>query len=188
MCSLRAFGMGNKRQDREARKGAKMSEFAWRDETFTIERFPRCKAYLKAMGCKFLDSNWNNYWAAVLLADAFDDGDLIEAGIDYSTMQGSKLLSILESLFSVKREKAAAKVQKMRSAELVAYLGSRGVKTSALKNDDDFVKAALILWPFIDKQIRYDQLLGQLMGMSKKTRRRANENLHNLPPDWRGAK
>jgi hypothetical protein len=194
MRALRTFGMGNERQDWKACKGAKVSGLSIDDVPFNPERFPRCTAYLKGMGCRFTDSAWNNYWAAVLLADTFNDKELLAVGVDYNLLNGSELLRRLESLFSGPRSRVACYGSKAkremdsRAPELVAYLGSRGVKTSALKSDDDFVKAARILWPFMDKAIRYDQLLGQIMSMSKKTRRTANANLGKLPPDWRGAK
>jgi hypothetical protein len=73
---------------------------------FTLPEFPRCLAYLKKMRCRFEDSNWNNWWAAVLLADSWSDEQLGDAGVSFETMQGSELLAIMEDLLrrGVKRE------------------------------------------------------------------------------------
>lgn len=71
---------------------------------------------------------------------------------------------------------------------LKAFLGSRGVKVSALKGDTDYWQAAAILWPGNIKHADggMPELLRQIRTMSKKARRKAD--LSGLPIEWRGAK
>lgn len=153
-----------------------------------LAAFPRCAAYLKGMQVRLDDASMTNYFGAVILSEKWTDAQLVEAGgVDFSTRDGDALLSRFEALLRAPavtvRQVVAANTERDR-AQLQAYLGSRGVKTSALKSDDDYLKAVHVLWPFIDCRISVDRLHLQLASMSKKVRAQANSNLKKLPPEW----
>ena len=65
-------------------------------------------------------------------------------------------------------------------------LGSRGVKTSALKTEDDYWKAAETLFPGrIARNGGFTSLAVQIHSIPKKERKRlAAENLRSVPVEW----
>lgn len=85
----------------------------WRAVSRTISKFPRCRAYLKAMRIKTDDPSQTDYWLAVTLSDGFSDARLAEMGVDFDTMKGSTLLTAFEEILSAKaKPKGRAKKQR----------------------------------------------------------------------------
>lgn len=159
----------------------------WRDETSTIGRFPRCASYLKGMGVNVEKHPISNYYAAVILADKFDDAKYEKHKVDFSSCSGSELLTVIERMFysaKLDRLKKPAWLSESLMVQLMAFLGSRGVKTSMLENDDDVWKAALTLWPKLKKSGDMANLVDQIKSFSKAQRKVANENLKKLPKNW----
>jgi len=150
-----------------------------------LTAFPRCAAYLKGMQIRMDDESMTNYSGAVILSEKWTDEQLVEAGgVDFSTRDGDAILTRFEALLSrTVREMVDANRERNRIS-LLAYIGSRGVRTSALKTDDDFLRAVHTLWPFIDRRIPVSEIHSQLASMSKKVRAQANANLKKLPPEW----
>jgi len=160
----------------------------WRDETSTIDRFPRCAAYLKGMGVNVEKHPISNYYAAVILADKFEESEYEEHKIDFSLNSGTELLAAIERMFFSKKVSKAQKPQEKLSdgdyIRLMAFIGSRGVKTSELLKSDDIWKAAMILWPKIKRGTDLNDLFLQIKMFSKAQRKVANENIKNLPENW----
>jgi hypothetical protein len=157
---------------------------------FTLPEFPRCLAYLKKMRCRFEDSNWNNWWAAVLLSDNWSDEQLGRAGVSFETMQGSELLAIMEGLLrrGVKREVVKGEDNPLSlPLSLVAFLGSRGVITSRLQSEEDYWTAAKILWPQIKRKPKdgMNELEAKIKAIPKPQRGQANLNLYKMKKEWR---
>ena len=161
----------------------------WRDETFTLKQFPRCAAYLNGMGCRLEQFPVSDYYAAVILADAFGDADFEAANVDYSNTPGSRLLIAIERMFYSRKvsrlQKPAQELSESMNAQLMAFLGSRGVKTSMLANDDEIWKAAMILWPTLRREEKLEGLVWQIRSFSKAKRKIANANVKNLPDKWK---
>lgn len=150
--------------------------------------FPRCAGYLKAMYVKpERDPGLTDYWCAVILADAFTDEELAERGtVNFETMDGTALLGEFEKLLA--ERKRAPKIDRADMESLKAFLGSRGVKVSKLKGDDDYRMAARALWgDRIDERAGLRDMLDTLRKMTKRQRQEARDNLHKLPPEWRAA-
>jgi len=153
-----------------------------------LAAFPRCAAYLKGMQVRLDDASMTNYFGAVILSEKWTDEQLVQAGgVDFSARDGDALLSRFEALLahpSATAHEKQAEREIINHAQLQAFLGSRGVRTSALKSILDYHKAVQILWPSIDSRIPVSQLHLQLAGMPKKVRAQANANLKKLPPEW----
>lgn len=151
----------------------------------TIDRFPRCRAYLKAMYVRFDDPQLTDYWCAVILADAFSDGELVAAGVDYGRRNGAAILGGLEALFGARKAK---RVSHDDLESLKAFLGSRWVKVSKLPDDAAYWRAATILWPEKIKSGStgsLGDLVALIRSMPKKARQAARANLCNVPLEWR---
>ena len=153
-----------------------------------LAAFPRCSAYLKGMQVRLDDASMTNYFGAVILSEKWTDAQLVEAGgVDFTTRDGDALLSRFEALLRADKMAFKQRIEARKEqnhAQLQAFLGSRGVKTSALQSNSDIIKAVHILWPFIDRRIPFDELHRQIASMSKKVRAQANSNLKKLPPEW----
>lgn len=156
----------------------------------SIHSFPRCAGYLKAMNIRLDDPAMTDYWCAVMVAEAFTDKELVEAGtVSFEDMEGDRLLAEFEKLLASKRT-ATPSLSHADMESLKAFFGSRGIRASALKTDDDFWQCAHILWPFaVGKKDRgpLALLLGKIRGIPKKHRQAANANLHKVPAKWRPA-
>lgn len=153
----------------------------------TIHAFPRCAGYVKAMRVRLDDPEMTDYWYAVLAAEAFTDEELVAAGtVDFKAMQGDEILAEFERLFST-RERSRVGHDDLES--LKAYIGSRGVKVSALQSDDDFWTVSRILWPnTLPKQnVTLTELVNAIRSMSKKGRARASTRIRFVPAKWRAA-
>jgi len=112
----------------------------WRANSRTIEQFPRCKAYLKAMHLKINDPSQTDYWLAVSISGAFSDSYLKKQGVNFDTMSGATLLTAFESILSnrakpkaqkdVKRGKPAVTVDEITAAvsqaEIIAAMTPKG--------------------------------------------------------------
>jgi len=160
-----------------------------------LHDFPRCSAYLKAMRFRLDDPAMTDYGWAVALSENWTDEFLVEDGrVNFDTMGGTAILTEFERLLSggharrnAKRKALAASGSDMES--LKAFVGSRGVKASALKSAEDFWTVAHILWPHAVKKGQsghISELLGIIRSMSKKGRSiSASENIKKVPAQWR---
>ena len=182
-------GSRTRKRRKNRDKGHSMQK-PWRDETFNLNAYPRCAAYLKSMNCRVDQFPISDYYAAVILADTFEDADFEARGIDYSVNSGSEILSTIESMFLGKKSPAkpavaqsAAGMGESDRRRLMAFLGSRGVRTSMLKTDRDIIDAAEILWPTIKGEQDCARLLERIRPMSKAQRKTANAK--NLPDKWK---
>jgi len=142
------------------------------------------------MGCRLEQFPISDYYAAVILADAFEDANFEAANVDYSNTPGSRLLIAIERMFYSRRvsrqlEKPAQGLSVSQQAQLMAFLGSRGVKTSMLANDDEIWQAAMILWPTLRREDKLEGLVWQIRSFSKAKRKIANANVKNLPEKWK---
>ena len=151
---------------------------------------PRCAGYLKALNVRVSDPDMTSYWAAVILADALTEPDLVAVDFDLGTgpiaeRDGDALLQKLEVALGQKRAGAMAD-DDMES--LKAFLGSRGVKVSKLPDADAFWATASILWPQTVANGRtgaLTELVTLIRSMSKKARQSARANLAKVPAEWR---
>lgn len=159
-----------------------------------LHDFPRCSAYLKAMRFRLDDPAMTDYGWAVALSENWTDEFLVKDGrVDFATMGGSAILTEFERLFQ--QGTATGGKHAQRNARryglsptdmdsLRAFFGSRGVKASTLRTDDDFWTVAHILWPlkFADGErgaLRH--MLNVLRSMTKKQRAAARANVVNVP-------
>lgn len=160
----------------------------WRD-TYTSPpgAFPRCTGYVKAMGVRVADPDMTDYWLAVLAAEAFTDDELVAAGtVDFATMSGTVLLGSMETLLRAGRARKPS-LEGAHLESLKAFFGSRGIKASTLKTDEDFWTVAHVLWPsFVKKSKRgpLAELHATLRSMSKKQRQAARANIGKVPAKY----
>lgn len=130
----------------------------------------------------------SNYWAAVILADKFEDADFERHKVDFSNTSGSAILTTMERMFYSHRiskmQKPNRELSDAAYAQLMAFMGSRGVKTSALKTSDETWQAAMILWPSIKRGADLADLVSQIRGFSKAQRKIATGNVKKLPENW----
>lgn len=156
----------------------------------TTDRYPRCRAYLKAMHVSLDEPAMSDFWAAVILADAIPEEQLIEAGLDLGTgpvaqRDGGKMLGCIEGVLGRQKAKQIAH-DDMES--LKAFLGSRGVKVSKLPDEAAFWRVASILWPETVREGRegpLGELVGLIRTMTKKGRQAARQNIAKVPAEWR---
>lgn len=150
--------------------------------------FPRSAAYLKASNYRLNDPAMTLYAWAVCLSEAWTDEELVEIGtIDFATMTGEQLLPELDRLLG-QRKKPSMSPDDRES--LKAFIGSRGVKVSALKGPDDYWHVASILWPHSVKageRGKLSKLLSTIRSMPKKERRTASVNINAVPAKWRAS-
>jgi len=153
----------------------------------SIQQFPRCAAYLKACNYNLRDETMGSANWAVCISEAFTDDELVKAGtISFETMTGPELMSEFERLMSVRhsRPKPGA------SDSLKAFIGSRGVKVSALKSDEDFWIVARILWPqavTANDGGPLSLLHHKIKSLTKRQRQEARANLSRVPAKWRAS-
>ena len=160
----------------------------WREETFTISRFPRLVAYMRGMGCNVERHPISDYWAAVILSDKFTDSQFAAQNVNFADTSGSVLLATIDRMFRLpteRKDKAKTGISESGKVQLMAFLGSRGVKTSKLNGDDDVWKAAIVLWPTIQRGSDLGSLVRQISSFSKAKRKSANVNIKNLPENWK---
>lgn len=154
-----------------------------------ITDYPRCAAYLKGMRCRLDDPTMTDYWWAVILSEKWTDEDLVADGrVNFETMAGPDILTEFERLLQDGIAKPHLGISSEGMERLRAFLGSRGIRTSALRSSGDYWKAASILWPQVglpDADRPLSALLTIISGMTKKQRQSANGNLHRVPAEWR---
>jgi hypothetical protein len=152
-----------------------------------IRDFPRSAAYLKASNYRLDDPSMTPYAWAVCLSEAWTDEELVAAGtVNFDTMTGEQLLPELDRLLAVKARRAPMSPEDRES--LKAFIGSRGIKVSALKSPEDYWHVASILWPHTvkaDAGTSLKRLHKLIKGMTKAQRRTASVNLSQVPAKWR---
>lgn len=151
-----------------------------------VRDFPRSAAYLKACNYRLDDPAMTPYAWAVCLSEAFSDEELIVAGtVNFETMTGEQLLPELDRLLGLKAHKSPMSIEDRES--LKAFIGSRGVKVSALQSPEDYWHVASILWPHTIKgeASSLKRLHKLIKGMSKTERRTASVNIKAVPAKWR---
>lgn len=159
-----------------------------------LAAYPRSSAYLAGMGIRpDRDPGLNEYWAAVIVADAaLSDLDIERAGLCFDGkvrgVDGAALLAKVETAMrsQVSEPKRKDKTVPVVSDSLQAYLGARGVKTSLLKAEDDWWSCAIAMWP--ERIQRHEgaslaDLMGQIQAMTKKQRQTAQRHL--IPQQFR---
>lgn len=154
-----------------------------------VSPYPQCARILRFQNCNLGEEKFTLYWAAVNVASAQSDDQLADFGgfnfRDKSDSNGRKLLERLEA-FLTRKAQRYAKNSVLASDTLKALLGSRGVKTSALKSEDDYWKAAETLFPGrIARNGGFTSLAVQIHSIPKKERKRlGSANLRNIPSEW----
>ena len=151
-----------------------------------LHNYPRCAAYLKAMRCDLDDPAMQDINWATILADSYSTAALKAAGtVNFDTMDGPELMRALEAILSGKRA-SAPPIDPQVFESLKAFFGSRGIKASKLKADDDFWTVARILWPFAinGKNGSLSDLHGILKGLTKRQRREASANIRKVPAQF----
>lgn len=157
--------------------------------TLTLSPYPQCARRLQHQQVNLNEEKFNEYWAAVNVSSELSDAQMTEFGgfdfSDRSVQNGKRLLKRLEEFF-VWRSQKYAKNSVLASDTLKALLGSRGVKTSALKSEDDYWKAAETLFPGrIARNGGFTSLAVQIHSIPKKERKRlGSANLRNIPSEW----
>lgn len=154
-----------------------------------IAEYPRCAGYLKAMRFKLDDPTMTDYGWAVALSETWSEEFLIADGrVNFDTMDGPSILVEFERLLRDGDPKRKSGLSRDGVERLKAFLGSRGIKVSALNGADDYWHAASILWPHSIKagsKGTLSNLLNTIAGMSKAKRQAARDNLHKVPSNWR---
>jgi hypothetical protein len=154
-----------------------------------VSPYPQCARILHFQKCNLAEEAFTPYWAAINVASAQSDEQLTDFGgfnfRDQSDTNGRKLLKRLEEFLTQKAQRYA-KNSVLASDTLKALLGSRGVKTSALKTEDDYWKAAETLFPGrIARNGGFTSLAVQIHSIPKKERKRLGAaNLRNVPIEW----
>jgi hypothetical protein len=154
-----------------------------------LHDFPRCAAYLKAMRFRLDDEAMTDYGWAVALSENWTDEFLVADGrVNFDTMDGAAILTEFERLFregqATGGKGEAHGLSHPDMEALKAYFGSRGIKASRLKSDDDFWIVAHILWPsHVGESQRgpLRSLLTIIRGMSKKERQTARGRVQHVP-------
>lgn len=154
-----------------------------------ITEYPRCAGYLKAMRFKLDDPSMTDYGWAVALSENWTDEFLVEDGrVNFDTMDGPSILVEFERLLREAKHVSIAGLSPDDMDSLKAFLGSRGVKVSKLQSDDDYRKAARVLWgKQIGEKASLCELVDTLRNMTKRQRQEARANAHKLPSEWRAA-
>lgn len=154
-----------------------------------IAEYPRCAGYLKAMRFKLDDPKMTDYGWAVALSENWTDEFLVADGrVNFDTMDGPSILVEFERLLRDGDPKRKSGLSRDGMERLKAFLGSRGIKVSALKGSGDYWHVASILWPHTIKGEStgsFGALLNAIAGMPKPKRQAARENLRKVPERWR---
>lgn len=154
-----------------------------------VSPYPQCARRLQHQQVNLSDDKFTEYWAAVNVSSEQSDAQMTEFGgfdfSDRSVANGKKLLKRLEEFF-VWRSQKYAKNSVLASDTLKALLGSRGIKTSSLKTEDDYWEAAETLFPGrIARNGGFTSLAVQIHSIPKKERKRLGAaNLRNVPIEW----
>lgn len=89
----------------------------------TIEKYPRCKAYLAKLWVKPPYHGQTDYWLAVCIAESFSDEYLAKIGtVNFDTMTGAELLPALEEILARRAGKKPAKPKGKAKAVPVAKI------------------------------------------------------------------
>lgn len=154
-----------------------------------IRDFPRSAAHLKASNYRLDDPAMTPYGWAVCLSEVWTDEELIAVGtVNFDTMTGEQLLPELDRLLGVRVRNSPISPEDRES--LKAFIGSRGVKVSALTSPEDYWHVASILWPDAIRNGERGSLkrLHRLIkAMSKAKRRAAVVNIKAVPAKWRAS-
>lgn len=159
--------------------------------TLNLTAYPQCAQRLHFQRANLNEAGFTNYWAAACVASGLSDTLLTDFGgfdfDDRSDANGKKLLSRLEQFFADGSQRAAGN-SVFASEGLKAFLGSRGVKTSELKTEDDYWTAAEILFSGrIKRTGGFSSLYLQIQSIPKKERGAlGRSNVHKLPVEWLG--
>lgn len=157
----------------------------------SLAAYPQCATRLRFQRANLNEESFTLYWAAACVAFDLSDTLLTEYGgfnfDDRSDANGKKLLARLESFLTERAQRTAAN-SVFASEGLKAYLGSRGVKVSMLKSENDFWLAAETLFPGkISRAGGFSSLYVQISSIPKKERQRlGHANLRNVPVEWLG--
>jgi hypothetical protein len=156
----------------------------------TLNRYPRCQAYLKAMGVRLDEPAMTDFWAAVTLADQMPEEDLRAVGFDPGTgpIANRDAAGMLESIETALDRKRSVSVKLDDMESLKAFLGSRGVKVSNLPDEAAYWYVASILWPATVRKGRTGNLtalVSLIRAMPKKQRQSARRNIMRVPQEWR---
>lgn len=157
-----------------------------------VSAYPLCAKKLKFQRVNLDEPTMTKFWAAVCVADDCLDEQLTDFGgfdfNDRSPENGGRLLKRLEEFLAQRQQRYAKNSVRAKLADdgLIAMLGSRGIKTSMLKSEDDYWTAAEILFSGrIKRNGGLTSLYTQIHAIPKKQRKAlANENLRKLPADW----
>lgn len=156
-----------------------------------VSRYPQCARILRFQQANLNDPLMDYWHAAVCVASAQSDALMTEFGgfnfDDRSSANGRKQLARLEEYLKDRSQRAAGNYG-FASEGLKALLGSRGLKTSALKSEDDYWAAAETLFPgHINRSGGFTSLYVQITAIPKKQRGAlGRENLGRLPAEWLG--
>lgn len=154
-----------------------------------VSIYPQCARRLHHQQVNLNEEKFTEYWAAVNVSSELSDAQMTEFGgfdfADRSIENGKRLLKRLEDFF-VWRSQKYAKNSVLASDTLKALLGSRGIKTSALKSENDYWQAAETLFPGrIARNGGFTSLAVQIHSIPKKERKRLGAaNLRNMPSEW----
>lgn len=156
-----------------------------------LSAYPQCARLLHFQQTNLSDPLMTHYWAAVCVASGQSDTLLTDFGgfnfDDKSPANGKRLLARLEEFLTDRSQRSAGNFA-YASEGLKALLGSRGVKTSALKSEDDYWAASEILFPgHISRLGGFTSLYVQITAIPKKQRGALGRaNLRLLPVEWLG--
>jgi len=156
-----------------------------------MSSYPQCARILHFQQANLNDPAMNHYWAAACVASAQSDALLTDFGgfnfDDRSPANGKKLLARMEEFLTDRSQRSAANYA-FASDGLKSLLGSRGIKTSELKSEDDYWAAAEILFPgHINRLGGFSSLYVQITAIPKKLRGELGRaNLRHIPKEWLG--
>jgi hypothetical protein len=156
-----------------------------------LSAYPQCARILQYQRANLSEPSMNHYWAAACVASGQSDALLTEFGgfdfEDRSPANGKRLLARLEEFLTDRSPRSAGNYA-FASDGLRSLLGSRGVKTSALKSEDDYWAASEILFPgHISRLGGFTSLYVQITSIPKKQRGALGRaNLKHLPAEWLG--
>jgi hypothetical protein len=144
----------------------------------SLAAYPACERYLRSMRVDMTQKGMNAYYAALTVADNFDDEELTEAGtVNFWTMDGDQCLAGVEA-FLIQRRPTASKYSPIGGIErkdldsLRAMIGVYHIETRRF-DEYSFWKTACQLWP--DHIVRGERdtltsLLRQIKAIPKKQR------------------
>lgn len=152
-----------------------------------VSAFPLCAARLMWNRTSHDDPQMNHYWAAVIVASFCHDEALTTFGgfdfDDRSDANGVKLLARLEACIRAGKHKVDKFIP---PPALASLLGSRGIRTSGLRSEIDYVLAAHALFsPALKQDVAFANLVDEIKAIPKPVRKaNATANIKFLPEDW----